>query len=206
MKSATRLFVSIMGAWMGLAGIEHGIGEILQGNIYTPEIMIRSWPDSSFFQNLSGEPAITIVPNLLFTGILAVFFSSLFIYWSIFKTHLKHGGLGLMLISILMLLFGGGIFPPILGFLIGVSAYQINTTSLKPPASALNRILGKRWGWIFVICCIFWLMLFPGVAILGYFFGIEHVGLIVFIMIAAFCLLPLTYLSCVQADRLRLNL
>ena len=57
MESARYQFVAIMGAWMGAAGVEHGVGEILQGNFVPDGILIRSWPQSAFFASLNGEPA-----------------------------------------------------------------------------------------------------------------------------------------------------
>ena len=51
---------------------------MLQGNVAPEGIMILSWPDSEVFAILAGEPAMTIVPNLLITGILAILFSLLF--------------------------------------------------------------------------------------------------------------------------------
>lgn len=42
-KSATKIVVSAFGIFLGLAGIEHGIGEILQGNIAPTGIVIKSW-------------------------------------------------------------------------------------------------------------------------------------------------------------------
>ena len=44
MRNATRITVSTFGVLMGLAGLEHGIGEILQGNTAPQEIMFPSWP------------------------------------------------------------------------------------------------------------------------------------------------------------------
>ena len=70
-RSATRVTVSTFGVLAGLAGIEHGIGEVFQGNVAPDWVMIESWPDSEVFDILSGEPAMTLVPNLLLTGILA---------------------------------------------------------------------------------------------------------------------------------------
>jgi hypothetical protein len=63
MKNATRATVSTFGAPAGLAGIQHGIGEVLQGNIVPEGVMILSWPESEVFDLLSGEPAMTIVPT-----------------------------------------------------------------------------------------------------------------------------------------------
>ncbi len=40
MKSAIRVFASTFGSLMALAGIEHGIGEILQGNVPPTGTMI----------------------------------------------------------------------------------------------------------------------------------------------------------------------
>jgi hypothetical protein len=55
MKNATRILVSTLGALMGLGGIEHGIGEILQGNISPRGAMIVSWPGSAFFSIMGGD-------------------------------------------------------------------------------------------------------------------------------------------------------
>lgn len=203
---ATRLWVSVMGAWMGLAGIEHGIGEILQGNQAPEGIMIQSWPGSTFFQNLSGEPALTVLPNLLYTGLLTVGFSLVFVAWSILGAHRQRGGWGLMLLAIPMLLFGGGIFPPLLGFLIGAAATRVPAAiRLRRPATGFNRLIATKWPCIFAACCAAWLALFPGVALLGYFFGINHAGVILTIIAAAFGLLFLSYRSSIEHDRLELS-
>jgi hypothetical protein len=53
--NATRLTVSTFGAIAALAGIEHGIGEVLQGNKAPEGIMILSWPDSELFEILAGS-------------------------------------------------------------------------------------------------------------------------------------------------------
>jgi hypothetical protein len=204
MINARRTFTAVMGTWMGLAGIEHGIGEIMQGNVTPKGIMILSWPDSAFFESLSGEPAMTIVPDLLATGILAVLFSLLFAIWSIFFIQRKHGGLVLMLLAVPMLLFGAGIFPPFLGALIGAAA----AVPVKAESSAVNglgRWMGRGWPWIFAACCLAWIALLPGVAVLDYFFGVERVDLTVAIIAAAFLLLFLSYWSSIQHDRLELS-
>jgi hypothetical protein len=45
MRNATKIFTSTFGAIMALAGIEHGIGEVLQGNVAPNGIMILSRPN-----------------------------------------------------------------------------------------------------------------------------------------------------------------
>ena len=64
MSSVTRVTVSTFGGLAGLAGIEHGIGEIWQGNVWPDGVVIQSWRGSPLFESLGGEPAMTLVPNL----------------------------------------------------------------------------------------------------------------------------------------------
>src|SRR5512135_3094637 len=152
MKNATKVFASTFGAIMALAGIEHGIGEVLQGNVAPAGIMILSWPDSVFFRSLGGEPAMTIIPNLLVTGILAILISLIMLVWATLFIQRKNGGLILILISIVMLLVGGGIFPPILGIMLGAVGTRINAplTWWRAHLSVgLRHLLGKMWPWSF---------------------------------------------------------
>jgi hypothetical protein len=180
MRNATRAIVSTLGVIMGLGGIEHGVGEVLQGNTVPSGLMFPSWPDSAFFRIVSGEPAMSIVPNFLVTGILAILFSLVFTVWVTMFIHRRHGGLVLILLSIVMLLVGGGIFPPIIGILIGVISTRINAPlswwRVHLPIS-LRHFLGKLWPWSFAVCVISWLLLFPGMSILNYFFGVSNPNL-----------------------------
>lgn len=195
MRNATKVAVSTIGALLGVAGIEHGIGEILQGNIAPDGVMILSWPGSAFFRIVGGEPAMTIVPNLLVTGILAILFSLIFLVWATMFVQRKNGGLVLILLSIVMLLVGGGIFPPIIGMMIGVLGTRINAplTWWRAHLSVgLQHFLGKVWLWSFVACLIAWLLLFPGINILGYFFGLNNPTLIPILISSAFGFLLMT--------------
>ncbi|HEX6146936.1 MAG TPA: hypothetical protein VF083_09185, partial [Acidimicrobiia bacterium] len=62
--TATRIVVSAFGALAALAGVEHGVGELLQGSVRPSSVVIESWPDTAGFEILSGEPAMTLVPNM----------------------------------------------------------------------------------------------------------------------------------------------
>jgi hypothetical protein len=126
MRNATRVTVSTFGTLAGLAGVEHGIGEVLQGNRKPEEMVILSWPGSEAFRILAGEPAMTIVPNLLAIGILAITVSLIFLVWVTVFAQRRHGGLVLILLSIAMLLVGAGFGPPILGVIVGLTDTRIN--------------------------------------------------------------------------------
>lgn len=181
MNRATRILVSTFGAYVGLAGIEHGIGEILQGSVPPTGNLILSWPDAPFFKALSGEPAFTIIPNLLITGLLACFFSLAYIAWAVLLVKRKGSGVMMLLISVPMFLFGAGIFPPVLGILIGAAATRIYSpltwwrSHLSPAAQSL---LSAIWPWAFGACLFSWLLMFPGMAALSYFFGVQIDSLI----------------------------
>lgn len=195
MNKATRVLVSALGAIMGVGGVEHGIGEVLQGNAAPPGIMIQSWPDSAFFRVVTGEPAMTVVPNLLLTGILTIIVSLIFLIWTIFLVQRKNGGLVLILLSIVMLLVGGGIFPPILGIVMGVVGTRINapmTWWRKRLSVRSSHFLGKLWIWSFSANLISWLLLFPGLSVLDYFLGVNNSNFTLVAFLFALVTLPLT--------------
>jgi hypothetical protein len=203
MRSATKTTVSTLGVLMGIAGIEHGVGEILQGNIAPSGIMFLSWPESEFFRIVGGEPAMTVIPNLLATGFLAIISSLIFILWVTSFVQRKNGGLVLILLSIVMLLVGGGIFPPILGIIIGILGTKINAplTWWRTKLSAdLRHFLRKVWLWSFGACVITWLLLFPGINLFGYFLGLNNPNITVMIILFALGFLLLTIVSGFASD------
>jgi hypothetical protein len=182
MRNATRVTVSTFGALAGLMGIEHGLGETLQGNVAPDGMMILSWPDSELFHILAGEPAMTIIPNLLVTGILATLFSSIFLVWATVFVQRKNGGLVLILLSIAMLLVGGGFGPPVLGIIVGVTGTRINAplTGWRARLSiGSRRFLGKLWPRSFGTSLAAWVLLFPGSILLDYFFGVSNPELVI---------------------------
>ncbi|MBK9944611.1 MAG: hypothetical protein IPP13_23695 [Kouleothrix sp.] len=180
-----------------LAGFEHGVGEIMQGNRAPAGIMIESWPDLAFFEIVSGEPAMTIVPNLLLTGILAISVSLIICVWAIRFVQRSYGGLILILLSIILLLVGGGFGPPLLGIILGIAALGINARfpwwRAHLPHSA-QHVLSAACPWSFGAALFAWLLVMPGSMLLDTFFGLDERALYTFI-IAAFSLLLLTIIT-----------
>lgn len=200
MKNATHWFSATFGAVMALAGLEHGIGEILQGNVAPAGLMILSWPDASFFRNLGGEPALTVIPSLLISGILTVLVSLALLAWSLGFVQRRNGGWGMIGLSAALLLVGGGIFPPILGMLIGAVANR-RPAPAKPaqirPSGRFQRWLGKLWPVSFVICLLSWFAMFPT----GYYLGEDYPLAIVAVILLALGSLALTALAGFAKDR-----
>ena len=126
--SKTRAAASIIGIFAGLGGASHGPGEMLQGNIAPNGLVIEAWPELTV---LAGEPAMTIIPSFLVTGLLTIIFGLIVAIWAAKFVQRKNGGLVLILLSIIMLLVGGGLFPPVFGVVAGIIG-----THIKPSNAA----------------------------------------------------------------------
>jgi hypothetical protein len=74
---------------------------------------------------------MTIIPNLLVTGILTIIIGVLLAVWAVKFISRKRGGLVLILLTVGMLLVGGGIVPPLFGIAAGVIAIVLNFKGTK---------------------------------------------------------------------------
>ena len=175
-----------------MAGIEHGYFEMVQGRVQPEGLMIASMgppcvPAQSWNQ---CEPAMTIIPDFLITGILAIIFSLIIVVWSAFFVQRRHGGLVLILLSIPLLLFGGGIFPPLIGLIAGALGTRIHKP-LDPEGSCLSggllRFLAALWPWSLVLYAL-WVF---GQWIIGHFWNdwLLANGYVIFLMVLGTLLL-----------------
>jgi MFS family permease len=172
MRKATRISAIVLGLTAGVAGIEHGVFEILQGNARPEGLMISSIgppcvPELSWNQ---CEPAMTVLPNLLITGILAVLLGVMVTAWAAFFVQRKRGGLVLILLCIPLLLFGGGIFPPLIGIIAAVLGTRIHKP-LNPEGSRMSggllQFLAVLWPWSLGLY-VGWVL---GQWVIGHFFN-----------------------------------
>lgn len=202
MNHATRVTVSTVGVLAALAGVEHGIGEIQQGPIAPAGVMIQSWPNSALFRDLNGEPAMTLIPDLLSTGVIAVLFSLIFLVWVVYFIHRPKGGLVLIALSLVMLLVGAGFGPPLLGFILGAAATRIHaplTGWRKLLAPGTQTLLAKLWPWSLAVCVAVWLLLFPGSLVIA-LAGIDGAIWVGTFTLLAFGLLFLTLVAAFARD------
>lgn len=175
--NGARLVATLFGLLAGLGGITHGIGEVLQGNIVPSGIIIDSWTQGPIATNMGGEPAMTIVPNLLVTGLLTIVVSLAILVWAAVFVQRKNGGRILIGLSIVMLLVGGGFGPPIIGILAGAAGTGINAplTGWRSRLSAnVQHLLAKLWPWAFGAAVISGTFLVVGSVILVYVFGLNN--------------------------------
>jgi hypothetical protein len=82
----------------------------------------------------------------------------------------RHGGLVLILLCFPLLLFGGGLFPPLIGIIAGALGTRINKP-LNPEGSRLSgrllRFLAVLWPWSLTLF-VLWVL---GQWVIGHFFN-----------------------------------
>lgn len=168
MRRATRILAAALGVFAGFGGPEHGIFEIMQGNVRPEGIFIASMGPPCNPEEVwhACEPAMTIIPNFLVTGILAVIIGIATMVWAAFFVHRRRGGLVLILLSIALLLVGGGLFPPLIGIVAGAVGTRINAPVTRRP-SRLTGLLARLWPWA-LIAFLAWTL---GQFVVGHFFN-----------------------------------
>jgi len=201
MRSATRLVASWFGVAAGLAGIEHGYFEVLQGNVRPDSLMIASMgppcdPDQVWN---ACEPAMTVIPSFLITGILAIIAGLAVLIWAAAFVQRRKGGVVLILLSIVLLLVGGGLFPPLIGIIGGAAGTRINAPLSRKAGRLSGRIpgvLARLWPWPLVIFLV-WLL---GQWIVGYLFNdfLRENGYLSLLLIIT--LLPLSVFAAYAHD------
>lgn len=198
-SSATRTVVGVLGALVGAAGIEHGVGEILQGPVRPDGLLITSWPDAAALEVLSGEPAMTVIPDLRVTGVLAVVVGLALAVWAIAFATRHHGGAVLIGLSILLLLVGGGLAPPAMGVVLGVIAAHAGGERQQRPGP-LSRRLAPAWPWLLAAALIGYLGLMPGM-VLAHEWGLASEGLVIVLGTVAFTAFGLALTAARAHDR-----
>jgi hypothetical protein len=198
MRKATRTVAKWFGFAAGIAGLEHGYFEILQGNTRPVGLMIASIGPPCVPEEVwnACEPAMTIIPNFLFTGILAFVIGLLIMIWSAFFVQHKYGGLILILLSVALLLFGGGLFPPLIGIVGGLAGTKINKPVIGKQTRFMLRIGTALWPWPLVIFIVWVLGQFP----VGHFFNDFMQRAMVFGVFLILSMLPLSVYSAYARD------
>jgi hypothetical protein len=109
MNRATKLNVGILGTIFGISGMNHGFFEILQGNTPTPNRFIFAIGEAQKMWVHGNEPALTLLPNFLISGIVAMAIGLAIVVWSLGFVQQKYGSFILFTLFILLLLLGGGV-------------------------------------------------------------------------------------------------
>ena len=184
-RNATRMTVVTFGILAAVEGVIHGFGEMLQGNVVPSGVLIQAWPESPLTRLIGGWSALTIAPTLFLSGILTVILSlsiyalSLFVWVMLFVSRKRDSpipGVVLLILSILLLLVGGGISAPLIGITVGAGWIVINVqwgwaSTLRDFSQRLFH--AKWWPWSFIAILVFWLSVILALAIAGIFIDIT---------------------------------
>jgi len=197
MRRATRIVATAFGFIAGIAGLEHGYFEILQGSTRPLSLMFASMGSPCVPEKIwnACEPAMTILPNFLITGILTIILGLLIMVWSTAFIQRKNGGLILIMLSVALLLFGGGFFPPIIGLIGGAAGIQINKPLVGNPGS-VTRFVAKLWPWPLVVFMVWILGQFP----VGYFFNDFLQSIMGFGLLLILTMLPVSVYTAYAHD------
>lgn len=198
---ATRSAVSAFGVLAALAGIEHGTGEILQGPVAPPSPVFESWPDAAAFAVLSGEPAMTLIPNLAVAGAVTILVAVLLAVWAVWFVSLPRGGGVLIGLSLLLLLVGGGFGPPLIGLLVGIATLRAERGQSQRPGR-MAAWLAPAWRWLVAVAVVGYLSLVPGVVVASAVFGFDNPAVVAGLGLGSFAALVLSLVAARAHDRL----
>ena len=183
---ATTINAAVMGAVFGLSGFGHGFFEMLQGRAPTGGLMINAIGDKYLFWAQGHEPAFTLIPDFLITGIAAMAVGVAAIIWSAGFLHRRRGPLIFMLLFLLLLLIGGGVAQVIFFPVFWLLAARIQ----KPPSrwrtvlpSGVRRAMGGLWPPLLALsalCILYTLQ----IAVFGYVPGVSDPDTISIIMVS----------------------
>lgn len=140
--SAARVIATTVGVFFGLfSSINHGIFEVLQGNKATSGLVINAIGEAQRFWPEGTEPAFTLIPNYLFTGVAAIAVGIAIIIWSLWFLPVRHGRAVYLGLFILSFLLGGGMGQAF--FFLPAWAFA---TRIGKPLVWWRKAL-PRWSW-----------------------------------------------------------
>lgn len=190
--TARRNVVRALGAVAALAAAEHGIGELTQPEGAEGFLLIESWPHVAAFESLSGEPAMTLIPDVRVTGLVTVVVSAWLAWWAFHNQAARRDGWVLLGLSALLLLTGGGFGPALLTAALGAMLLRSPHLPDGHRRARVVMALAGRWRPLLVLTVGAFLALFPGVVLLDWATGVDTVWLAAVLPIIAFCGVGLT--------------
>ena len=201
MNKATRITTVFVGIYAGSLGMAHGFFTVRHGS-GSPESLIFNTIGSPCQADAVYHacfPAMTIIPNLLVSGMLALVMSFAIIICSLFFLPKRRGGPVLILLSTGLLLVGGGFIPAFLGIIAGVTSTRINSPLSwwqQHLSESLQRLLSAIWPWM--LAAYFALVL--GQSVMGNFANAFLMRLGMSLLIMEYVLLLLAIVSAFAHD------
>jgi hypothetical protein len=200
---------SVMGSLVGIAGAEHGIFEMLQGNTRPAGFFASAIGQQQRFWEGGTERALMLIPNYLASGILTIAIGLGVVIWSVVFARRKRGALVLAVLSIALWLFGGGFAPVFMSIFAVAAASRIRKPlrgwrSLAAPR--FRAFLAMLWPWVGLASAVLFVFAMAN-GVFGYplilFFDAPTTTSILFaIGYIVIGLIALSYISALSADTL----
>jgi hypothetical protein len=201
MNNATRVTVATLGVVFGISGMSHGFFEALQGNTPTGGMFISAIGEAHRMWPHGNEPAFTLIPNFLITGIAAMLVGLAIIVWSLGFVHKKRGPTILLPLFVLLLLVGGGVAQILFLPWIWLVSTRINKPLIwwrKILPGKIQMPLGKLWLWCLIISSAL-LVFVLQIAITGFVPALNDPETVLSVMLICLVVeavvLPLTFIS-----------
>lgn len=194
---------AICGGLSGVGGFVHGVGEVQQGSGSTGGVVFDSWAEGRIAENLGGEPAMSLVPDPLITGILTIVVSLAVLAWAVAFADHRYAGRVLVLLSVLMLLVGGGFGPPVVGILAGAvagGAHVRRQRWAEVLGGRRGRLLASAWPVLFWLSAFSVAFLVLGSLVLGVALDVATPDLFVYSLFVAVVAMPLATTAGIARD------
>lgn len=142
------LTTAVLGTTLAVGGFHHGLFEALQGSRPTPGLFIDSiGPDQRRWIH-GSDPALTVVPNFLVTGLLSMTVSIVVVAWVWTGLRGARGPAVLLALFVVLTLVGGGIGH--IPFFFALWGYSTHTRGSPAPhknglRARFRRFLGRGW-------------------------------------------------------------
>ena len=210
--NATRVIATTVGVLFGIAGMNHGFFEVLQGNKAADGLIIQAIGEAQRFWVLGTEDALTIIPNYLISGVLAMALGAAIVIWSIWFLPTKHGPTIFLGLFILLFLSGGGIgqlifFIPAWYFATQIEKPRPWWCKVLPPRS--RPFLSRLWP-VTLILATSAMVVGLEMAIFGYFPGLTEAQTIqntaLLFVLAAAVLYVISFIAGIGHELRRLNM
>lgn len=199
---ATPTVVTVLGLVAAFAGVEHRVGELTQPSRDPGSIVIESWPHVDAFEVLSGEPAMTLIPDLRVSGTVTIIASVALAWWAVRARAHRRDGLVLAALCVLLLLVGGGFGPPLLGLFLSTALIRAASVGRGVRPGRARRLLGPRWRPLLVLSTTSFLALFPGTVLLRWWAGFDATWLAAVLGPLALASMILTLVAALSRDRM----
>lgn len=201
MNRATRAIVATLGTIFGISGMSHGFFETLQGNTSTGNLFISAIGEAQKMWPHGNEPAFTLIPNFLMTGIAAMIVGLAIVIWSLGARSQEEWSC---------------CFPPSLRFasygrrrrcaniilpwiwLVSTRIHQPLVWWRKVLPIKIQKPLGKLWTWLLMISSAL-LVFVLEIAVTGFVPTVNDPETVLSVMLlcllAEAVVLPLTFIS-----------